>query len=114
MVEKAQELQRRAAELEADNARCGERVAEIDREMLEEREKQRGWEQGYSDRMQEIRERITNGKRNYTPGRVDVRGEELRGERERLRGMIEELEKKEREDEEEEKEREEDQEEVVE
>ena len=79
VVEKSQDLLNQAGRLEADNRDCQDKVESLDKQMLEVREEQRTWEDDYSGRMNEMRERITGSKRNYSPGVVERRGEELRG-----------------------------------
>ena len=106
VVERSQELLSQAASLEADNRECQNKVEMLDKEMLEVREEQRTWEDDYSVRMNEIREKITGSKRNYSPDVVGRRGEELREEKVRLLGRCVEIEEQIKREEEEEGEKE--------
>ena len=93
-VDKSQELMEEAARLEVDNTACQTQVEAVERQMLEVRELQRAAETSYSDRMNEMRGKITAGRGKYGEvGVVEKRGEELREERERLTRDLGELER---------------------
>ena len=92
IVEKSHELLEESARLEADNKACQSTVEGIERQMLEIRELQRAAESGYSDRMNELRKKITRGKVNYGPEVVGKRAEELREEKMHLLEVCREME----------------------
>ena len=86
LMEKIQDLIDQASAVETDNRECQNKVDSLDREMLEVRDEQRTLEDDYSNRMNEVRGKITGSKKNYSHEVVERRGEELREEK---RGLLE-------------------------